>query len=92
MPTSKHHYQVQVQKAPDRVLRRLPKDLLRRITTALDNLTIEPRPSGCKKLAGLHDHYRIRVGDWRIIYTIQDEVLLVVVIEIAPRGDAYRNL
>lgn len=92
MLTSKHHYKVQVQKAPDRVLRRLPKDLLRRITTALDNLTIEPRPSGCKKLAGLHDHYRIRVGDWRIIYTIQDEVLLVVVIEIAPRGDAYRNL
>jgi mRNA interferase RelE/StbE len=39
----------------------------------------------------MHDHYRIRVGDWRIIYTIEDNVLLVVVIEIAPRGGAYRN-
>lgn len=40
----------------------------------------------------MHDSYRIRVGDWRIIYTIEDDILLVVVIEIAPHGGTYRNL
>lgn len=93
MPTSEQRrYQVQVQKAPEKVLRRLQKDLANRIASALDNLAIEPRPSGCRKLAGMHNHYRVRVGDWRIIYTIEDNVLLIVVIEVGPRKDIYRNL
>lgn len=93
MPTPElRHYRVQVQKAPEKTLRRLPRNVLQRVSAALDGLAKEPRPLGCKKLAGMHDHYRIRVGDWRIIYTIEDDILLVVVIEIAPRGGAYRNL
>ena len=88
----KRQYRVQIQKPAKRVLARLPQDLLRRITAAISALAYEPRPFGYRKLAGVEDSYRIRVGDWHIIYTIEDDILLVVVIEVAPRGGAYRNL
>lgn len=92
MPPSDRRYAVRIAKAPRKVLDRLPRDLLQRVAAVLDDLAINPRPAGCKKLAGQYAHYRVRVGDWRIIYTIQDDVLTVTVIEIAPRGGAYRNL
>jgi mRNA interferase RelE/StbE len=93
MPLSEdRRYRVQLKKPVHKVLSRLPKDLLRRIAAAIDALALDPRPSGCKKLAGKYDHFRVRVGDWRIIYTIEDDVLVVTVVEIAPRGDAYRHL
>ena len=93
MPTSDQgRYRVEIQKSAQKVLRRLPRDLLNRLARAIEDLAVEPRPAGCKKLAGFHDHYRVRVGDWRIIYTIQDDLLVVLVVEIAPRGGAYKNL
>jgi len=55
-------------------------------------LAKNPRPAGCKKLSGFDNLYRVRVGDWRISYAIEDERLVILVLEIAPRGDAYRNL
>ena len=85
-------YRIQIQKPAKKVLERLPQNPFRRITEAISALAHEPRPFGYRKLAGVEDSYRVRVGDWRIIYTIQDDILLVVVIEIAPRGGAYRNL
>lgn len=91
MPESRQ-YRVQIRKQAKKVLERLPQDLFRRITAAIGALAHEPRPFGYRKLAGVEDSYRVRVGDWRIIYTIEDDILLIVVIEIAPRGGAYRNL
>lgn len=85
-------YRIQIRKSARKILARLPQDLFRRITAAISALAFDPRPTGCKKLAGAHDSYRIRVGDWRIVYTIEDDILLVVVIEIALRSGAYRNL
>lgn len=76
----------------ERSLRRLPKDLIARLRTAINALVIDPRPPGCTKLAGHQDLWRIRVGDWRITYAIQDDQLIILVIEIEPRGSAYRNL
>jgi mRNA interferase RelE/StbE len=60
--------------------------------TAIQNLAVDPRPEGCKKLVGKYEHWRIRVGDWRITYTIQDDELIIVVVEVSPRGGAYRTL
>jgi mRNA interferase RelE/StbE len=85
-------YKIQIRKSAKKVLARLPQDLFRRLTAAISALAFDPRPMGYKKLAGEYDSYRIRVGDWRITYTIQDEILLVTVVEVAPRGGAYRNL
>ena len=56
------------------------------------SLAEEPRPAGCKKLRGYENLYRLRVGDWRLIYAIEDDQLVVLIIEVAPRGEAYRNL
>lgn len=85
-------YTVQIIKSEQKILERLPRDLLQRVRRALNRLAVDPRPSGCKKLAGHENYYRIRVGDWRITYALFDNELIVLVIEVAPHGDAYRNL
>lgn len=85
-------YRIQVERQVERTLRRLPKDLLDRIRAAIRRLAAEPRPTGCKKLAGYANLYRIRLGDWRIVYAIEDDALLVLLLDISPRGGAYRNL
>lgn len=93
MPTSDQpRYEVKVEKSAQKVLRRLPRDLLNRLASEIERLGFDPRPPGCKKLAGFHEHFRVRVGDWRIIYTIHDHILVVLVVEIAPCGGAYKNL
>ena len=59
---------------------------------AIDGLARQPRPAGCTKLIGADDAYRIRVGDYRIVYQIMDRVLIVWIIRIAHRKDVYRGL
>jgi mRNA interferase RelE/StbE len=54
--------------------------------------TNNPRPNGNKKLKGYKNLWRIRVGEWRIIYAIEDERLIVLVVELAPWGQAYKDL
>lgn len=76
----------------EKTLAKLPKGLRERMARAIDELSTNPRPPSSIKLVGYADLYRQRVGDWRIIYTVQDDRLIVLVIEIAPRGSAYRDL
>jgi mRNA interferase RelE/StbE len=85
-------WQVVLLREPKKVLAKAPADLRRRLLSALHTLEIDPRPIGSRRLRGHEEFLRLRVGAWRIIYSIQDDQLIVVVIEIAPRGDAYRNL
>jgi mRNA interferase RelE/StbE len=63
------------------------KRLIKRLKTLRDN----PRPQGVKKLAGEDELYRIREGDYRIIYTIQDKELIVLVVKIGDRKEVYRS-
>ena len=58
---------------------------------AIQTLAEEPRPPGCIKLAGYEDEWRIRVGDWRVIYRIDDGKLVVLVVTLGPRGGVYRG-
>lgn len=85
-------WKIIIHKRAEKVLYRLPRDLLARVRAAINDLAHAPRPDGCKKLAGFDNFYRIRVGDWRISYAIEDELLIILVLEVSPRGDAYRNL
>lgn len=62
-----------------------------RIGLKIDALADNPRPQGVKKLEGSNDVWRLRVGDYRILYAIEDKVLLVLVISIAHRRDVYRR-
>jgi mRNA interferase RelE/StbE len=84
-------YQVLFTRAADRDLQKLPDDVQKRIVRAVAALAHDPRPPGAVKLAGEDDLWRIRVGDYRVIYTVEDDRLVVVVIRIAHRRDAYRK-
>lgn len=59
------------------------------IRRAIEKLSDNPRPPGCLKLVGEVDQWRVRVGDWRIVYAIFDGRLVVLVVTVAPRGGAY---
>ena len=54
-------------------------------------LARDPRPVGCRKMVGYHDTYRIRVGDYRVVYEIHDDVLVVLVVAVGPRKSVYRR-
>jgi mRNA interferase RelE/StbE len=84
-------YEIIFERDVHRIYKRLPKDLILRLDRAISALADDPRPAGCKRLVGL-DLYRIRVGDWRVTYAVEDDKLVVLVVEVAPRGGAYRNL
>lgn len=85
-------WRIEQERQVERALRRLPKPVLARLRSAIRSLAQDPRPPGSKKLAGFNNLYRIRVGDWRITYAIEDDILLILIVEVAPRGGAYRNL
>ena len=70
----------------------LPKADQARVDRHIIALAENPRPPGCVKLSGLSDLWRIRVGDYRVVYQIQDRKLIVVVVTIAHRRDVYRGL
>lgn len=90
MPEAERRWQVIIDRQPERVFRRLPKPLLQRIREKISSLATDPRPPGCKKLVGHDNLYRVRVGDWRISYAVEDDRLIVLVVEVAPRSGAYR--
>lgn len=92
MNENEQTWQIVIERRVKRVFRRLPKDLLDRIKVAIKQLAQNPRPVGSKKLTGYQDLYRIRVGQWRIVYAIEEEELIILVIEVSPRGGAYKNL
>jgi len=71
-------------------LRKLPRETQERILLGLALLRDTPRPPGAKKLSGRKEIYRLRIGEWRILYTIKDRGLLVLVIKIGHRREAYR--
>lgn len=63
-----------------------------RIVRALQGLEEEPRPSGAKRLVGLSGTLRIRVGDWRILYEVREQEVVVLVVRIGPRGEVYERV
>jgi mRNA interferase RelE/StbE len=90
MPTTRNRWTVLQTRDVEKVMRRLPANLVQRLDRAIRALASDPWPRGCKKLAGHENLYRIRVGDWRISYAVEDDQLIVLVIEVATRGDAYQ--
>jgi mRNA interferase RelE/StbE len=82
-------YSLRFKKSAERELRKIPKADLQRITQRIKELAANPRPSGSEKLAG-QDSYRIRQGDYRIVYTVDDDQRLVEIIKIGHRREVYR--
>jgi mRNA interferase RelE/StbE len=84
-------FEVQLTRAAERVLIALDKSLIRRLDAAICRLAVAPHPAGSKKLQGADDLYRIRVGDYRVIYQVDNELLVVTVVIIGHRRDVYRG-
>jgi len=82
-------YSVEVKPPARKELEALSDDLLARVVRKLDSLRDVPRPAGSKKLKGHEDHWRIRIGDWRLVYIIDDAAKLVSVTRIAHRREVY---
>jgi mRNA interferase RelE/StbE len=83
-------YAVLLEKSAARFLLRLRDAKLKsRLDEAIESLAGDPRPSGCRKLAGTSDRYRVRVGDYRIVYRIDDGKVTVLVLVIDHRREVY---
>jgi len=70
----------------------LPKQVQVRLKTKIDALSENPRPRGVEKLKGEDDLYRIRVGDYRVIYQVKDKALIVLIVKIGDRKEVYRRI
>ena len=81
-----------IHRKAEKALKRLNGDILERLRLVSCELRNDPRPQGYKKIFGYDNLYQIRVGEWRIIYTIEDDLLIILVLEVGPRGGIYREL
>ncbi len=83
-------YKILIKPSAIKELKSLPKKDCRRITSKIQSLSKEPRPQGCEKLSA-QERYRIRQGNYRIVYSIEDDKLIVYVVKIAHRRDVYKS-
>jgi mRNA interferase RelE/StbE len=83
-------YKIIFRKSVAQDMRRIPTRDLRRILAAIDALSDDPRPVGVEKLSG-KEKYRIRQGNYRILFEIEDEEVIVVVVKVGHRRDVYRR-
>lgn len=83
-------YTVLLRPAADRDISKLPSDIRSRLTDVLFTLESDPRPPGVTKLTGNTNVWRVRVGDYRVLFEIDDPAQIVLVLRIAHRRDVYR--
>ncbi|NJL49631.1 MAG: type II toxin-antitoxin system RelE/ParE family toxin [Leptolyngbyaceae cyanobacterium SM2_5_2] len=83
-------YRIEFAKPAAKQFKAIPRQEQQRLKLKIDALADEPRPSGTVKLAGEDGFYRIRVGNYRIVYAIEDDQLLVLVVKVGHRRDVYR--
>jgi mRNA interferase RelE/StbE len=85
-------YRIELTRDALRALAKLDKPVRRRVQGAIDELAADPRPAGMVALRGFAGAFRIRVGDYRIVYTLDDGRLLIVVIDVGHRREIYRSI
>lgn len=83
-------YSVVIKRSAERELRKIPRQDLRRVVTRIQGLAREPRPPGYEKMSG-EERYRVRQGDYRIVYAVDDEARTVEVVKIGHRREVYRG-
>lgn len=83
-------YNIEWKSSAAKELKKLPKPIIAKIVLAVESLASEPRPSGVRKLTDTENTYRIRIGEYRVIYNVFDRRLVVEVIRVRDRKDAYK--
>jgi mRNA interferase RelE/StbE len=84
-------YEVYLERSAENDLKRLPATTFHRVLSVLETLAKNPRPSGCRKLAGSKSDWRIRIGDYRIIYEIDEKAKAVRIMRVRHRREVYRR-
>ena len=82
-------YSLEIKQSAQKELDALDDALFTRIDRKILALADNPRPAGCRKLKGYKDHWRVRVGDWRVLYIIDDAAKLITITRIAHRREVY---
>ena len=82
-------YSLEIKQSAQKELDALDDALFGRLDRKIVALSDNPRPAGCKKLKGYKDQWRVRVGDWRVLYIIDDAAKLVTITRIAHRREVY---
>ena len=83
-------YEIILERRAERDLRQLAADIFQRVIAAIKALADNPRPPNCRNLTGSDNDWRVRVGDYRVLYEIDDENQMVRVMRIRHRREAYR--
>ena len=83
-------YQVLIERSAEKDLKKIAAEERPKLATAMHDLANVPRPTGCRKLVGSENDWRIRVGNYRVIYEIADEVRIVRIVRVRHRKDSYR--
>ena len=85
-------YRVRWKKSAQKELKKLNKDLILKVLEFVKNLAEDPYPDGCRKLRGSQHTYRFRIGDYRVVYDVQSDILTIEIIRIGHRKEIYRRL
>ncbi len=83
-------YKILFKRSVTKDLRKIPDNDLSKILKNIENLANDPRPIGCEKLSS-QEHYRIRQGNYRILYEIKDDYLIITIVKVGHRKDIYRK-
>jgi len=83
-------YRIEFLKTAQKEFRKLPKEVQQRMAAKIDALQVDPYPPDSKKLKNGHGRFRVRVGDYRVIYCPEDDELIILVIKVGHRRDVYQ--
>jgi len=83
-------YRIEVSATAERQIRKLTRPDQIRIVRVIRTLSSNPRPVGCRKLMGYHDVFRVRIGRYRVLYSIEDRRLVIIVLKVGDRKGVYR--
>ena len=82
-------YKIEIKRSAVKEIEHLPRKDILAILDRIRSLALEPRPRDCKKLSG-QEKYRVRCGNYRILYQIEDDILIVLIVKVGHRKDVYR--
>lgn len=83
-------YKLSISSSAEKKLKKIPKKDLVKVIEKIQSLSINPLPEGCRKLSGEENVYRVRQGNYRIIYEIENKKLIILVLKIGHRKDVYK--
>ena len=83
-------YEIEISRTAEKQLRKLPHADRQRVARRMSSLALDPFPKGTRKLAGYEDVFRVRVGPYRVLYSVGTKTLIIIILKVGHRGDVYR--